>query len=87
MRGDKRHALDALIGWSAAVVILAVGSLIAAASGHTGGTSELTGDDLRTIGIIVGAFGLWTVGLVTITCVTIIVRLGHLTPALRRLGR
>jgi cytochrome bd-type quinol oxidase subunit 2 len=74
-----RIALVFLIGWTVAIVAIAAAAFLSGAADSTvASPTEWTADDTRNLAIALGAFATWATGLVTITCITIVVRLGHL---------
>jgi hypothetical protein len=73
-----RIALGFLIVWTVIIVTVGVEAIVSGVDSRTVSPNEWTEDDVRNLTIVAGAFATWTIGLVTITCITIIVRLGHL---------
>jgi hypothetical protein len=77
MKSSYRLAPYVLVAWT----ILAAG-LVAAAAIASGQPDPpgVSADNVRVFAVIGAGFLLWMTGLVTITCVTVILRVSHLAP-------
>jgi hypothetical protein len=69
-----RIAMGALTAWTAFMLVAAAG----VASTDLGLPADWVA--YQSLGAVAGAFVVWSIGLQVITCITIVVRLGHLRP-------